>query len=139
MRRLQLVYLVALLTVSLGTASAGEPAPLPETLDPGPVTPFTQRDADYQRAMNKLAQALQLLSRAKKELAASEAEWQLPGFNYDLVYRDISTIEASLRPIFEPQREVLETETMVMDGYYFKKPEAHISSGPMALPTDDNE
>ncbi|KKN96208.1 hypothetical protein LCGC14_0171380 [marine sediment metagenome] len=78
-----------------------------------------QRDPQFQKAAEHLAQAAQALARAKRELELSEASYQLPGLNYSQMTDALRPVEETLQVILSPERKRYQHQTIIPDGVFF--------------------
>lgn len=84
-------------------------------------TPYLvdQRDPEYQKAVEHLAQASQALSVAQRELKAAEASHPLPGLNVSQMRDQLNPVEDTLRVLLSPERKRQTHQTAVPDGIFF--------------------
>lgn len=86
-----------------------------------------QRRADYQASHEHLARAVQLLKQVRAEIRASQRQWALPGFRYDLFDADIDYLITHMQPVLVPEKRRLEYQVLVPDSAYLV-PEAEPTS-----------
>lgn len=78
-----------------------------------------QRDSNYQKATEHLANAQRALAVAQAELKLAEAQHPLPGLDLVRMLSQIKPVEETINVIIWPERKRLEYQTATPDGLFF--------------------
>lgn len=85
-----------------------------------------ERDPEYQYSMDRLLAALHSMEISEIEIAAARRIQSLPGFNYDLLIKDIKKIQSTLKRYVTPHKRAIMYRTIRPNNRYFIKPKALI-------------